>query len=255
MKKRSIIEIDEEKCTGCGECVTACAEGALEIVDGKAKLVSDVYCDGLGACLGECPEGALEIVERQAEEFDEEAVDERMKAMSEKECAAGPSGGHEPLACGCPSSASMSLEPKAGKHSSAFAGEIASELAHWPIKLQLIRPDAPFLRGADLILLADCGAAAYPDLHRKLLKGRAVCMGCPKFDDLDEHIERLAEIIETAKPRALTVVIMEVPCCKGLVFAAQKAIERTGSKVPLHLMVVARDGGTLVDEELSTRAA
>lgn len=259
MSKRNIIRIDEEKCTGCGECVTACAEGALAIVDGKARLVSDVYCDGLGACIGECPEGALEVVEREAEDFDEAAVEERLKKTEAeaRECSVpSPAGPDEPLACGCPSSASMSLKPRgAGKASKEAAGEIASELSHWPIKLQLIRPDSPFLKGSDLILLADCGAAAYPDLHRKLLKGRAVCMGCPKFDDIEGHIEKLAAILETARPKSLTVVIMEVPCCRGLVFAAEKAVEAAGSDVPLHLMVVARDGETLVDEKLSPKAA
>jgi ferredoxin len=256
-KVRNIIEIDEDKCTGCGECVIACAEGALEIVDGKAKLVSDIYCDGLGACLGECPEGALKVIEREAEDFDEEAVEERLEEIKKpaQECAAPSSGhGHETMACGCPSSAAMTREP-APENDTEDKGDVVSQLLHWPIKLQLIRPDAPFLKNSDLLLLADCGAAAFPNLHRRLLKGRAVCMGCPKFDDLDAHIERLTDILKTSKPKSLSVVIMEVPCCKGLMFAAEKAIEASGVDIPLKLIVIGREGELLVEERITPRAA
>lgn len=242
--KRKIIEIDEEKCTGCGECIIACAEGALALVDGKARLVGDVYCDGLGACLGECPEGALRIVEREAEEFDEKAVEARRDPP-------GPAHSHaeEPLACGCPGSSATALKPAASNCESR--AEIASELTHWPIKLQLLGPRAPFLRGSDLLLMADCSAAAYPNLHQKLLKGHTVALGCPKLDDIEAHIERLADILAVARPKSLTVVHMEVPCCHGFVYAAEKAIARAGVDVPLHRVIIGRAGHIHEKEQLS----
>lgn len=244
-QKRNIIRIDETKCSGCGECIMACVEGALELVDGKAKLVSDVYCDGLGACIGECPEGALAIVEREAEEFDEKAVEARRHSP-------GPvhSPAEEPLACGCPGSSAMSLKTTSPGGGSRTA-ETASELTHWPIKLQLLGPRAPFLEGSDLLLIADCTAAAYPNLHRKLLKGHTVALGCPKFDDLEAHIERLADILVGAHPKSLTVVYMEVPCCRGFVYAAEQAIERAGIYIPFRRIMIGRTGDILEEEELS----
>lgn len=245
-KPRQIIKIDEEKCTGCGQCIIACAEGALQLVDGKAKLVSDVYCDGLGACLGECPEGAMEIIERPADEFDEKAVEERLEQLK---------GGHEahkaaePLACGCPGASVMTFERKAAA-AGGPAGDTPSELGQWPIKLQLLGPSAPFLKGADLVLMADCVGVSQPDLHRKLLRGKAIAIGCPKLDDLDAHIERLADILEGARPRSLTVAHMEVPCCHGFVYAAEKAIERAGVDVPLKKIMIGRAGDILEEVEL-----
>ena len=248
--RRKIIEIDDEKCTGCGECMLACAEGALELVDGKAKLVGDIYCDGLGACIGECPEGALKVIERDAEEFDEAAVEELLK---ERDAESKPV--ENPMACGCPGSTAMTMERSGRAGSDECAGEIASELGHWPIKLQLLNPKAPFLKGADLLLLADCAAAAYPDLHRKLLRGHAVAMGCPKLDDLEAHINKLAQVLEEACPKSLTVAHMEVPCCKGFMFAAEKAIELAGVDMPLHCIVIARAGEVLSGEGLVHEAA
>jgi ferredoxin len=232
-KKRKIIEIDEEKCTGCGQCILACAEGALALVDGKAKLIGDVYCDGLGACIGECPEGALTIVEKDAEAFTEQPVHELQKRQTEQK---------ELLPCGCPSSMTMALKPKdAGEPSH----EVPSQLGHWPIKLQLLSPNAPFLKGSNLLLLADCAAAAFPNLHSALLKGKSIAMGCPKLDDIDAHIDHLADIIRDADLASLTVVHMEVPCCFEFVFAAQKAIEKAGVKIPLARMKVGRTGEIL----------
>ncbi len=256
-KTRKIIEINEEKCTGCGQCVSACVEGALAMVNGKARLVSDVYCDGLGACIGECPAGALKIIERQAGEFDEAEVKKHQKiqpiipAKEEKTM-------EKRLPCGCPSSQAMALKP--GKpaadcepnvvtspETGRFIGaeKIASELTHWPIKLQLLNPQAPFLKGADLLLLADCVAAALPDLHRKLLRNRAVVMGCPKLDDLNAHTQRLSEILRDASPKSLTVAHMEVPCCHGFMFAAKKAIELAGINLPLGQIIISRMGEIL----------
>ena len=249
-RRRKIIEIDEKKCNGCGQCVSACAEGTLELVNGKAKLVKDIYCDGLGACIGECPEGALKIIEREAGSFDEKAVESRKEGKKPKSKGgktpktANPGGTGETLPCGCPSNTVMDL--KTTKTSTPrTAGEIHSELSHWPIKLKLLPPEAPFLKGANLVLLADCSAAAYPNLHPHLLRGRAIVMACPKFDDLEGHINRLAAILEASRPKSLTVVIMEVSCCRGLLFAAEKAVELSGAKIPLNRIVVGRDGRIL----------
>ena len=245
-KMRQIIQIDEEKCTGCGQCILACAEGALALVDGKAKLVGEIYCDGIGACIGECPEGALTIVKREADEFDEEAVEKHLQNAHKSGINIEDSP-QKTLACGCPSSVMTTLEKKRQSDPAGTPLAGVSELGHWPIKLQLLGPHAPFLRGADLILLADCAAVAYPNLHQHLLKDRAVAMGCPKLDNLENHIQRLAEILKGASPQSLTVVHMEVPCCKAFVSAAHEAIRRSGAHVPLNYIVIARDG-TIMEE-------
>lgn len=215
--QRKIIEIDEELCNGCGQCIMACAEGALQLIDGKARLVSDVYCDGLGACLGECPTGALKIVERDAPEFDHVAVAAKAQA------------------CACPGSAAVAL-----------GGDTrSSSLTHFPIKLQLLNPAAEFLRGSELLLLADCCALCYPEVHQKLLKGRAVAMGCPKLDDLEKHIERLTAIIKTAGLKKIIVVHMEVPCCSAFVRAAVVAVRRAGVSLALEQITISRQGQVL----------
>ena len=248
---RPIIEIDDEKCDGCGRCILACQEGALQLVDGKARLVGEVLCDGLGACIGECPQGALTITEREAEEFDEKAVEEYLSKQASSEATCADSGGT--LACGCPSHEAMELNvPEKGPSDHEAASE-DSQLSHWPIKLQLISPDAPFLKGKDLVLLADCSAAAFPPLHRRLLSGRAVAMGCPKFDDLEEHIEKLTEFFRRAELKSVTVVHMEVPCCKGFVYAAEKALERSGADLPVINMKISRTG--VVMEEYKSEGA
>jgi len=242
---RKIIEIDESKCTGCGLCITSCAEGALKLVNGKARLVGDVYCDGLGACLGECPEGALRIVEREAEDFSVAAV-EGLKTHRH----AAPELPTMP--CGCPSSMAMSIKAKsAPRDCGAPAGTTPSELTHWPIKLQLLAPAAPFLKNAELVLLADCAAASQPDLHRTILKGKAVAMGCPKLDNIEAHITRLSEIFKTAQPKSLTVVHMEVPCCFGFVQAALSAAQRSGVNIDMQRVKIARTGEIIEEGAVS----
>ncbi len=245
---RPIIEIDEDLCNGCGQCIIACAEGALALVDGKARLVGDIYCDGLGACIGECPTGALTIVEREADEFDEEAVEERLKSQQE----AGPHKKEaEPLPCGCPGSQVRVIEREQAGAEVPGPGEIKSTLGQWPIKLQLLGPQAPFLKDSDLLLMADCVAVAFPDLHRKILPGNAVAIGCPKLDDLDAHVNRLAEILKGAHPRSLTVVHMEVPCCRGFVYAAEKAVQKSGVDIPLRRTQISIKGEVMEEEELT----
>lgn len=229
---RKIIEIDEGLCNGCGSCIIACAEGALELVDGKARLVSDVYCDGLGACLGDCPTGALKIIEREAPEFDEKAVEMHLEKKEKPETI-------PMLACGCPGTAAVTFETcEAGD----VQAEIRSSLMHFPVKLALINASARFLQGADLMLMADCCALCHPGLHQGMIKNKAVAMGCPKLDDLDAHIERLTEIVRQGGIRSLTVVHMEVPCCSGLVRAAQIAVQKAGSDIPLRHIMIGRRG-------------
>jgi Fe-S-cluster-containing hydrogenase component 2 len=231
--KRNIIEIDEEKCNGCGQCVIGCAEGALQIVDGKARLVGEVYCDGLGACIGECPMDALRVVEREADQFDEEAVEELLEKKKKEEA------GKAALGCGCPSAAAMTFDRNIA---SAQSNDVQSELTHFPIKLQLLNPMAPFLKGTDMLLLSDCSAASYPNLHRDILKGHTVALGCPKLDDVEAHIARLTDILAHADLKSLTVVTMEVPCCGGLMYIAEKAKEASGSNTPIKRIITSRDG-------------
>ena len=237
---RKIIKIDEEKCNGCGLCVPSCAEGALQIIDGKAKLVKEQYCDGLGACLGECPQGALTIEEREVEEFDEEAVAHHLHAA-----APGPE-----LPCGCPSANVARFQRRTAEPvESAPAGAISSTLSHWPVQLTLVPPSAPFLQGADILLAADCVPFAYADFHREFLKDHALLLACPKLDDFGAHLSKLIAILRQAEPRSLTVVHMEVPCCSGLTYMAQKAIEASGVNVTMNDVTIGTMGDVLSRRE------
>jgi len=237
---RKIINIDEEKCTGCGLCVSACAEGALQIIDGKAKLVSEVFCDGLGACLGECPEGALTIEERPAADFDEKAVEQFLH----KQKAPAPPP-HAPMAHsgGCPGSALRSFQPKTPAETPHAAAPSGSALSHWPVQLMLVPPSAPFLKGADLLICADCVPFTVPDFHMRYLRGRAVLVACPKLDDLDYYRAKLKDIIEAAQPSRLTVLRMEVPCCGGLAHAVKKARDQISPSTPLEVHTLGIRGG------------
>jgi ferredoxin len=242
--ERPIVAIDEEKCNGCARCITACTEGALRLVDGKARLTGEVLCDGLGACIGECPTGALTIVSRVAEEFDAESV-----KGPERHGPKGPAG-IEAAACRCPSGISMTLDVRMPGGRTGRTAPGPSMLGHWPVKLALLNPDAPFLKGSDLVLLADCCAVATPDLHDRFLGARTIAMACPKLDDTDRHVERLAEIISRAGPRSITVVRMEVPCCRGLEMAAARAVKLAGVTVGLNAVVIARTGGVVAEGQI-----
>ena len=223
--KRKIVKIDEEKCTGCGECIPNCAEGALKIIDGKARLVSDVYCDGLGACLGHCPEDAIEIIEREAPEFSEEAVHEYLKLQLQG------------VSCTAVTSLIDSKEPEP-----ATTLKPGSALRHWPVQLHLLPIKAPFWDNADLLLMADCVAVAQPELHSKLLDGRSVMIGCPKFDNGQAYVDKLTEILKQNDVRSLTVANMEVPCCSGLRRIAEIALEKSGKMIPTQNLVVSVKG-------------
>jgi NAD-dependent dihydropyrimidine dehydrogenase PreA subunit len=199
--KRSIITIDEAKCTGCGLCIPGCAEGAIQIIDGKARLVSDVMCDGLGACLGACPEDAITIGEREAEPYDERAV--------------------------------MARIAKQGPNTAQAGAPQPSELTHWPVQMHLIAPGAPHFHGSDLVLAADCVAYALGDFHRSYLKGKTLAIACPKLDEGQEiYLDKLKALIDDAKINTLTVMIMQVPCCSGLLAMAKVVAASAKRKVP-----------------------
>jgi len=223
--KRKVVKINEDLCNGCGACITACAEGALKIVDGKAKLISEKYCDGLGNCLN-CPEGAITIEEREAENFDEAAVEEHLQ--SEKT--------GENLPCGCPSASVTQFEKS---ESIACPAAIITEavnksrLSHWPVQLALVPPTAPFLKNADLVLAADCVPFAYAGFHRDFLgEDTALLVACPKLDNFQAHQEKLNAILKQSGIKSLTVLHMEVPCCSGLVHMAKQAMLASGNIVP-----------------------
>ena len=239
---RKIIEIDEELCDGCGQCILACAEGALEIVDGKAKVIADVLCDGLGACLGECPQGALKIIERQADEFDEAVVEEHLEKQRRQTAQSA-------TPAKCPSGQLLQLKTAPNAKAREQISSSPSYLAHWPIQIRLIPPTAPFLKNADLLVVADCTAVALPTLHQDLVKGRVVMMGCPKFDDVQAYIERFAEVFRLNGVRSVTTVVMEVPCCAGLPHIVDKGIELSGQQVAQKTIVISRQGEVLEDPE------
>lgn len=253
MPRRPIIKIDEELCTGCGECVPSCAEGALEIVDGKARVVSEVLCDGLGACLGECPEGALILEERPAPEFDEGAVEKRLEQLREGSPQT-PVGDESPVSLGCPGSAVRDLrvaetasQERAENGSSQDSGTRGGEslLEHWPVQLGLANPMAPVYRGADLLITADCVPVAYRRFQEEFLEGRRIVMFCPKLDDAQAHLERLTELLATAKPKSVTILHMEVPCCFGLREIVLRAAEAANLEVPVEEVVIGVGGEVL----------
>lgn len=236
LMRRQIITIDEEKCDGCGQCVPACAEGALQVIDGKARLVSEVYCDGLGACLGECPQGALTVEEREAEAFDAEAVARHQPSQAGE----GPDVAC-PASDGCPGSAVRALG-RAAPVDNADGEAPPSRLTNWPVQLKLVPPNATFLKGADLLVCADCVAYAVPGFHTRYLGGRAVLVGCPKLDDLAYYREKLKAIFTEARPASLTVLRMEVPCCGGIVQAVLEARDLVLPDLPVEIHVVGIGG-------------
>jgi NAD-dependent dihydropyrimidine dehydrogenase PreA subunit len=250
--KRKIVRIDEDKCNGCGLCVPSCAEGAIRIIDGKARLLAENLCDGLGACLGDCPQDAITIEEREADEFDEAAVNVHLKKIGHPAAhAPQPVHGHhgggcpsaqvrsfaEPAGGGCPSARLMSIDRSAQADRPA-AGPAPSRLAQWPVQLHLVPPTAPFLQDADVLLAADCAPFAYPDFHEDLLKGKALLIACPKLDDTAPYLDKLTAMIQQGRIRSLTVVHMEVPCCTGLIHLARQAIANSGREVPLETVCI-----------------
>jgi Pyruvate/2-oxoacid:ferredoxin oxidoreductase delta subunit len=226
MVLRNILHIDEESCDGCGLCMPSCAEGALQIIEGKAKLVEDQYCDGLGACLGHCPQDAIKIIEREAEAFDEEAVHRHLESLNKK--------ASDPVPCTTVKELSDAPLSSAVKQTSA--------LRQWPVQLNLLPIEASFFKDADLLVMADCVPVSYPNLHGSLLPGRSVVIGCPKLDDGQHYINKLTEIFRRNSIRSVTVAIMEVPCCSGLNFIVDKALRASGKEIPARKHIISIKG-------------
>lgn len=230
--KRKIIHIDAEKCNGCGLCVNACHEGALQMIDGKATLISDSYCDGLGDCLPECPTGAIEIKERDAEEYDKEMVEAKMKQA-----------GHQPQEGGCPSMRAKTFERASAKLETNAPLSSQSELRQWPCQLKLVAPNAPYFQNAHIVICADCTAYACPNIHQ-FMKNKVTLIGCPKLDNID-YSEKITAILEQNDIQSITIVRMEVPCCGGIVSYVKTALQNSGKMIPWHIITIATDGEIL----------
>jgi len=295
--KRTIIKIDEELCNGCEACVSGCHEGALQMIDGKARMVSELFCDGLGACIGDCPVGAITLEEREAEPYDEIATIERMIPKGEGTiiahlkhlkdhgeidylkqgvgylrangvqidfaqvhnhggagCASKPveAPQHAHTGGGCPGSREMSFAPAAApsfKMATPAATGGASQLRQWPVQLHLLNPQAGYFRGADVVLAADCVAFSFADFHNRFLAGKILAIACPKLDSNKEsYVEKLKDMIQLSSINTLTVIIMEVPCCGGLLQLANKAVTESGRKIPLKLVIIGTQGDVLREE-------
>jgi NAD-dependent dihydropyrimidine dehydrogenase PreA subunit len=268
--KRKIIKIDEEKCNGCGLCIPNCAEQAIKIINGKARLTDDAVCDGLGACLGECPEGALTLEEREADPFDEKKVLENlvqketafMEDYLQKLSAGGDSEMHkeygnllklikdEPVGPGCPGSAPAVLEKKIPTTVNSRQENVQqSELTHWPIQLHLVNPLSNLFFGQDVVLAADCVGYSLADFHNRFLKGKKLVIACSKIDrDIEVYTEELRLMVDEAKINTLTVIIMQVPCCRGLLQIAQEALQKASRKVPLKAIIISTQGEVLSEE-------
>ena len=237
---RKIIEIDEEKCNGCGACAAACHEGAIGMVNGKAKLLRDDYCDGLGDCLPACPTGAISFVMREAADYDEKAVAAHKATAGKKQESAAPFSG-------CPGSRMRRLRRSETEEAQAQAqtpAAIGSQLAQWPCQIKLVPVNAPYFQGAKLLIAADCTAFAYGSLHQDFMKGKITLIGCPKLDDID-YSEKLTEIISRNDIQSVTVLRMEVPCCGGLEMAAKKALQASGKFIPWQVVTISIDGSIL----------
>lgn len=268
--KRNIISIDEKLCNGCGACVNGCHEGALQLIDGKARIVSELYCDGLGACIGDCPVGAIKIEEKEAEAYDEIAVMERISPKGEQTILAhikhlkdhGEKGyvhqaidyikekglkvdlssivTLEPLACGSPGSMARSIERPLTS---------ASELTQWPVQLHLVNPQASYFTKSDILIAADCTAYAYARFHQDFIKNHKVVIACPKLDtNKDSYIDKITQLIDDSKANTITVAIMEVPCCGGLIQLTKIALEKASRKVPVKKVVISTSGEILSEE-------
>lgn len=231
--KRRIIEIDRDKCNGCGACAAACHEGAISMVDGKAQLMRDDYCDGLGDCLPACPTGAIAFVEREAVAYDEKAVMENKRKKMQKTEAT--------LPCGCPGTQSRKIEHAERADAAVAFAEPVSRLAQWPVQIKLVPVNAPYFDGAKLLIAADCTAYAYAAFHERFIRGHITLVGCPKLDGVD-YSEKLTEIIRNNDVRSVTVVRMEVPCCGGLENAAKTALQRSGKFIPWQVVTISTDG-------------
>jgi NAD-dependent dihydropyrimidine dehydrogenase PreA subunit len=239
---RKIVLIDEEKCNGCGLCIPNCAEGALQIIDGKAKLIGDVLCDGLGACLGHCPQDAIQVVEREAEEFNEIEVEKRMGKMENKQINVNEIKSEEHSmhhGGGCPGSR---MRQFSNKEETGNDIKVSSKLRQWPVQLTLVGPNAPYFKNADLLITADCVPFAYANYHNDFLKDKAVVVGCPKLDDVESYVKKLTDIIANNNLESITVLKMEVPCCGGIASAAKTARDNSGVEIPIKVVTIGIEG-------------
>jgi len=244
---RKIIKIDEDLCTGCGQCVIACAEGALKIIDGKAKIVSEIYCDGLGACIGECPEGALTIEERESLEFDEEVTEEYLQNLNKEELLGSrsetqnnPSRSHQ---CSCPSVNTIVYHKEWGE--SDISNEIPSALRQWPTKLTLVNPSAPFFNNKELLFVSDCAPFAFGDFHRKLLKGKPIVTVCPMLSFSETELEKLEQILNLNPIEKINFILMDVPCCQKIKLFLDPIFAKIDRKITLEETIIGRDGNIL----------
>ena len=233
---RKIIKIDEEKCNGCGICAKACHEGAIGMVNGKAKLIRDDYCDGLGDCLPECPTGAITIEEREAAPYDEETVKKNMQEKNKNQ--------HQNVECGCPGSRAMNLKSKY-KEPQISVTRQESQLSQWPCQIKLAPVNAPYFNNAGLLIAADCSAYAYANIHNDFMKNKITLIGCPKLDDTD-YSEKLAEILRRNDIQSVTVLRMSVPCCGGLAYPVKQALIKSGKMIPWRIVTIDTDG-TIID--------
>ena len=252
--KRKIVSINEDLCNGCGLCVSACHEGAIQMVNGKARLISDSYCDGLGDCLPACPTNAIQIIEREAADYDEAAVAARMAAAKGHAAAAAPApapaAAKPPLPCGCPGQMAKSIArtptPQAIPNDAAPAAAPVAQLGNWPVQIKLVNPRAPYLQNAALLIAADCTAFAFADIHRKFMRNKVTLIGCPKLDEGD-YAEKLTAILQANDIKSVTVLRMEVPCCGGIAAAVKTALQKSGKMIPWQVVTIATDGGILED--------
>ena len=251
VSKRNIVIIDEDRCNGCGLCVSACAEGAIQLVDGKAKLVSDTYCDGLGACLGECPQDAITIEQREAVYFDEEAAKEHVARMQITK--------HSPeqtdKSCGCPGANARTIDRSTQKSQHPSGKSVPSALTNWPVQINLVPVNAPYLKGADLLISADCAPFAFAGFHTKLLPGKVLLIGCPKLDDANVYVDKLGHIFANSGVNSVTVIRMEVPCCGGLTQIIKRALAISNANIPVTEVTVGISGDIIGEKRLDTMLA
>ena len=232
---RKIVKIDQEKCNGCGLCIDACHEGALQLINGKATLVSESYCDGLGACLPECPMGAISIEEREAQPFDEEAVKQHIMQKTE-----------ETLPCGCPGTQVRAMERPVNSLAQQSQAPVESQLRQWPCQIRLVPANAPYFRNAHLLVAADCTAYAYASIHQDFMRNKITIIGCPKLDDVD-YSDKLTDILKYNDIKSVTVLKMEVPCCGGLAYAVRNALIQSGKMIPWRVVTISIDGKVIED--------
>lgn len=243
MAKRKIIEIDREKCNGCGLCTKACAEGALILDEHKkAVLVKEIFCDGMGACLDVCPVDALKIIEKESDAYDPQATFQHVMKTQGAGAASKVHGAPSLHFSGCPGTMAREIRREPAKNAEGSAGSVASELSQWPIQLHLISPVAPYFKECDLLVAADCTAFTLGSFHQDLLKGKKLVIACPKLDETGEYVEKIAELLKNNTVYSLTVVIMEVPCCSGLVQIVKEAVELSGTRLPVKKIVIGLDG-------------